>query len=497
MRTMNCKTACLVSPILGSLIATVVIAMATTSATATMTKTTDSFVLAPAPFESWAANEMTTSFAKMRSNIFPQGMLPGMVVASPSTSDPNYFFYWVRDAALVTDVVFRSGSTAYAASDRSQMMENYLNLTLYLQRSNPMHGLGEAKFNPDGSAYTQWNSPQNDGPALRAITLIHYAHELMAQGRIDEVRNKLYDGRVPTSTAIKTDLEFVSHHWSDPCFDLWEEVFGTHFYTRIVQASALRLGAQLANDLGDGGAANFYDQQARSIMADLPNFWDDNVGYLRVTRDVQGDNRGKSSGLDTAIILGVLHANLSQDGTQGAVDFGVLDSRVMATAEKLEEVFGTLYSINDPHRFADVGTAIGRYPEDRYSGRNGVDYGNPWVLNTAALAEYAYRVANEAKVQVITVDSRNLNFINRLTGNGPLGGKPVQVGLVIKPGSAQMADFTARLHALGDLYLKRVQLHANADGSLSEQIDRYDGFMGSARDLSWSYASYITAYWAR
>ena len=43
----------------------------------------------------------------------------------------------------------------------------------------------------------------------------------------------------------------------------------------------------------------------------------------------------------------------------------------------------------------------------------------------------------------------------------------------------------------------RVQLHANPDGSLSEQIDRHSGYMSSARDLTWNYAALLTAAWAR
>jgi glucoamylase len=49
----------------------------------------------------------------------------------------------------------------------------------------------------------------------------------------------------------------------------------------------------------------------------------------------------------------------------------------------------------------------------------------------------------------------------------------------------------------GDDFIQRVQLHANPDGSLSEQIDRYSGYMSSARDLTWSYAAFLTATWAR
>jgi glucoamylase len=49
----------------------------------------------------------------------------------------------------------------------------------------------------------------------------------------------------------------------------------------------------------------------------------------------------------------------------------------------------------------------------------------------------------------------------------------------------------------GDLELACVRAHANADGSLSEQINKKTGFMTSAADLTWNYASMLTALQAR
>jgi len=46
---------------------------------------------------------------------------------------------------------------------------------------------------------------------------------------------ELYNPDDPT-TVIKADLDYVATHWDAPTFDLWEEVNGTHFYTRLVTA---------------------------------------------------------------------------------------------------------------------------------------------------------------------------------------------------------------------------------------------------------------------
>ena len=49
------------------------------------------------------------------------------------------------------------------------------------------------------------------------------------------------------------------------------------------------------------------------------------------------------------------------------------------------------------------------------------------------------------------------------------------------------------LMARGDQFVNRVRTHTPADGSLSEQFNRVNGFALSARDLTWSYASFLTA----
>ena len=56
--------------------------------------------------------------------------------------------------------------------------------------------------------------------------------------------------------------------------------------------------------------------------------------------------------------------------------------------------------------------------------------------------------------------------------------------------------FSALVEA-ADSYLLRSKLHTANDGSMAEQIGRYNGFELSARDLTWSYASFISAVMAR
>ena len=449
-------------------------------------------------FADWISIEAGVSFTKLLANISPADAARGIMVASPSRQEPNYYFHWVRDAALSMDVIVRGGILVLPAAQRTQMMDDYINLNLSMQKSSAPTGLGEPKFNIDGTPWTlPWGRPQNDGAALRALSLSRYAEELLSNGQGAYVSAKLYDSAMPSSTVIKRDLEYVSHHWSEPSFDLWEEAKGDHFYTRIVQLAALRKGAEIAAAMNDPGAASFYSTQASAIEASLDGFWD-NAGFFRSTINYVTDNRGKNSGLDSAVVLGVLHADLSMGGNLHGVHFAPSDSRVMATVERLEEAFHPIYAINDSSRFPDIGTAIGRYPEDVYSGRSDVSYASPWILTTAAMAEYCYKLAYELDSSTVpfSINDINLRFINRVSG-GHLGSVVPTAGLNLNVGSPEFNELVSDLVGLGDLYMKRIRLHLNGDGSLSEQMDRNSGFMTSARDLSWSYASFITAYWAR
>ena len=172
-------------------------------------------------------------------------------------------------------------------------------------------GIGEPKWNTDGSAYMQgWGRPQDDGPALRAASLCRLANMLLDDGRPDLVtlvRTKLYDSVLPTQSLIKTDLEYVSHNWSYPCVDLWEELSGYHFYTRMVQRGSFGWGKPGHRSATAGPPPGTASRRPHSRAAILAH-WDTGRGFLRVTLDQVGKDY-KSSGLDIAVILGVLHAN--------------------------------------------------------------------------------------------------------------------------------------------------------------------------------------------
>jgi glucoamylase len=415
----------------------------------------------------------------LHANIAPAETLPGTVIASPSKVGPNYFYMWVRDAALVMNVV-----------DNRQLLLDYVDLELRHQTGPAKSGLGEPKFNVDGTAYDgDWGRPQNDGPALRALTTIKLAKQLISEGKTDYVRQKLYDGGMPTKTLIKTDLEYIAHRWQDANFDLWEETFGRHFYTLLAQKAALNAGGDLADQLGDGAAANFYHTQARAIDQVLGEFWDGNRGYILGTLDVKS-GPDHSSGLDVAVILAALHSTKAGD------NFGVTDDRILSTAYKLQQSFIPVYKMNQIPEFHDLGTAIGRYPEDHYTGyeTTPLTRANPWFLATNAYAELYYRASREfTRAGKITLTPVNLAFFQNLRG---LSGTALKSGQVLKSGDSLFDLIVSSLVDDGDRFIARSRFHMN-NGHMSEQFDKDTGYVTGAFDLTWSYASLITALNAR
>lgn len=381
--------------------------------------------------ENWLVEQEKASWQKLNANLSPAGTRPGAVIASPQRRDPDYFFHWVRDAALVMDVVMTDQRQA-PSNVNAKNIQQYIDFSLFIQEQTTLTDLGEPKYHVDGSSFNgPWGRPQNDSPALRALYLVRHAEHLLKKGATPASLRSLYFPELPAHSLIKRDLEYVSHHWTEPGFDLWEEIKGMHFYTLMVTRQALLEGSKLARKFNDNGAAEHYAWQAVLVENRLDQFVTNN--HFVTTRDrVEGIDY-KHSNLDTCIILAFLHV-----GENGY--FRITDSRLARSIKLLEESFNRIYPVNNRGISA---TALGRYPEDTYYG------GNPWILTTAAVAEYHYRLAKS-------------------TGK-------------------------ARHLKLGDEYLERIRFHARNDGAMAEQWDRHTGYHISADELTWSHASFLTA----
>ena len=444
---------------------------------------------------SQAALSKTLMFA----NIDVSSAANGTVIAAQSYTNPDYAYNWVRDASLTMDVV----QQLYAASSSSNA-QNYYSSILFAysqaratEQTDPdlQTGLGEPKFLLNNFVFTgPWGRPQNDGAATSAVTLMNFANSYMANGgSLQTVKDMIYDSTEnPAQAPVQKDLLFVATNWSSPCFDIWEEEESYHFYNRLVYHKALVMGATFATTMGDSATSSTLSSAASAVAATLTEFWDPNRNlilyeYGPVLRD-------KSSFIDIAVILGVLH------GYAGDGLYSYTSDQVLATAFNIASAFVQLYPIarvTTDGNGATIGIPIGRYPEDVYDGygteTNG---GNPWFLCTAALAELFYRASNELRTSAsssITVSNASAPFWAYFA---PAAG--LAQGSTYSAGSSQFEGAIAALEGWADAFMRRIQYHsAGAGGHLAEEFNRDSGYEQGAADLTWSYAAFLTAAFAR
>ncbi|KAI0541639.1 glycoside hydrolase family 15 protein [Xylaria digitata] len=401
-----------------------------------------------------------------------QGVASGLVIASPSKAEPDYFYTWTRDAALVLKAIVERFSHSYDGS-LQQEIANYIVSQAKLQTvSNPSgslsdgKGLGEAKYLVDGSAFTGgWGRPQRDGPALRAITLIGYSKWLVANGYTSTATSLVWP-------IIRNDLTYVAQYWNQTGFDLWEEVNGSSFFTVAAQHRALIEGSALAESLGTSCSA--CDNIAPQVLCFLQTFWSPSSGYTLANINV---NNGRSA-KDANVILGSIH-NFDPALGCDAATFQPCSDRALASHKVVVDSFRSIYTINSGIP-AGSPVAVGRYPEDTYYN------GNPWYLNTLAAAEQLYDALYVWQSSgSITVTSTSLAFFKALVPS-------VTAGTYASTSDTYTTIYNA-VFLYADGFVGKVQQYAQTNGSLAEQYDRNSGAPLSARDLTWSYASFLTA----
>ncbi|KAF3288613.1 hypothetical protein TWF970_005676 [Orbilia oligospora] len=422
--------------------------------------------------DAWLDTEASFAQAALLRNIGSSNNTivgPGVIIASPSTSNPNYFYQWTRDGSIVMEHIVSEylENGAYL-----QYIKDWVNVQNILQHTNnpsgsfTSGGLGEPKFNVDNSAYTAaWGRPQRDGPALRAITLIKFAKKYI---NIDSnyVTNTLWP-------VIKPDLDYVATYWNQGGFDLWEETNGPQFFTVIVQYRSMIEGAAFATTMGDTTSKNKYTAPQASMISTINSFWSSGSGYLIAMLG------GSRSGIDCGTLLGSLRG--------GSHIFPPSDSKVLATLHGLIASFQSLYGINQSSN--KVGWAIGRYPEDIYDGV-GTSAAHPWFICTTTSAHIIYKALAEwYAAGSITIDSTSLNLFKRLTPNAAVG----TYSLSTTAGK----DLYTDLLTYADRFLAVVKQYAKSAGNLSEQFNRGSGAQEGAKDLTWSYEAILEAIKAR
>ncbi|MBC7743217.1 MAG: glycoside hydrolase family 15 protein [Bdellovibrionaceae bacterium] len=448
-------------------------------------------VKADQPLAVWIQLQTKISTDRMMQNISSAGTVPGTVIASPSKNSPNYYFHWIRDASLTIDQVvtlFKNSKTVNERQLYLQKIREFIQLSAQQQRVPGVEGLGEPRYLVDGTPDTiPWSRPQSDGTALRALTLMRALKVLdkELEKEFEKVLNSDAALRDEAKQVIHRDLEYVILHWNLPCYDLWEELMGLHFYTQFVQAAALRAGSEFFNGSEDVHFSNELAKSALSINQELAKYWNSEKKIIGASRELKQlpNSNYKASNLDTAVILAALHSH--------SLSFlGFSRDQFLSTALALENVFNETYAVN----FLTFAPAIGRFSDDVYFG------GNPWYMTTAAFAEFYFRVALEIKnAKEIQVNELNLSFLqNSLSQHKGLEPELLlNSGELISIQSAKGQRLLASLQHRGDTFLETLRKYTGSGGEMSEQFDRQAGVPISAPDLTWSYAGFLSAIEAR
>jgi glucoamylase len=379
------------------------------------------------------------------------------VLASPSWENTathvtqDYVYNWTRDAAVV------ALELAAGPLPTSQPLTDYVQFAQTCQTT--AGGIGHfdrASFLINGTP-RDWTD-QTDGPALQTLAVL----QLFAQ--LDPATQAVASG------VIAANLNFLQNAYQGQTFNLWEEEFGASFFARSVQLKCLE--AIAANTLGIP-VPGWLSTAIPWLQNALAGHW--NGQYYQSLLPVPTDFRAPYDPNIDSVMAAIY----------GAVP--VTDTKLLATAALLRGQWADpaskyFYPINGADQQRGIGPMLGRYPGDTYDGDTDAQVGDhPWAVSTANFAELYYRLAKQVTTAgAVPLDDLSAGFFS-------------QIGV---SASTTPAAAAAALQSAGDQMLQAIVFHSD-HFELSEQFDATTGYAKSVSNLSWSYASFLSAIRAK
>lgn len=314
---------------------------------------------------------------------------PGSILASAVSShwdpEPDYFHHWIRDAGValkvwpevmaaaapgdlgwweaafhdhvrfslaISDPERRGPAANPLARSTREDHRQFLRPDAELAALRGAAWLEEPRVAADGGPdLERWGRPQDDGPALRASSV------MSVTARCPWLRS------ADSDRLVARDLACLVAVAGRACLGPWEEEPARRStFTLIAEWDALDRGAACLPALA--GPCREAAGRVEQILADAASEagWRESV---------------EAGWQDSATVLALLHAGRS-DGP-----FSLAAPRTVATVRNLERLFGDLYPINRGRTVP----AVGRWAEDVFF------EGNPWFPVTLGFAEYHYRLA--------------------------------------------------------------------------------------------------------
>ena len=413
-------------------------------------------LIAVAPYMFWLMFRNIASDGLVFEDPMNSGVLsqPGCVLAAPSWENSlthvtqDYVYNWTRDAAIVAIEL------AAGALPSNQPLIDYVQFAQTCQNSGGDFDRGSYLINGTPRNWTD----QSDGPALQTLAILQLFGQLDAptQGVANAV--------------IAANLNFLQNAYQGETYNLWEEEYGASFFARSVQLRCFQ--TVTANTVGIA-VPGWLSTAIPWLENALEGHW--NGQYYQSMLPVPTDYRAPyDPNID--IVMAAIY---------GAVS--VSDTKLLATAALLRSQWADpaspyFYPINGADQQRGLGPMLGRYPGDVYDGDTDAQVGDhPWAVSTANFAELYYRLATQITTSgTVPLDNLSAGFFS-------------QVGV---DASTAPAAAAAALQGAGDQMLQAVLFHSD-HLELSEQFDATSGYEKSVANLSWSYASFLSAVRAK
>lgn len=406
---------------------------------------------------------------KLLANISVHHTQPGCIVASQSKSDPPYFYHWFRDAALVMLSMMRSSHIHHQRHLLQDWLMFEAECAANLDRSPELSGPGEPKIHVDCTLFTEpWGRPQHDSSALRLIAGLE-ALERMHQGGFTVYATNQFH------SLLMRDVDYTIQTMGKPGFDLWEEVYGCHFFTLAVQCHAMScaMSSRWLSEELRSRCCTALQQGEQMIQEYLDST--ESQAFLQSSRQVTNHNMDERFWCDSSVLLAVCKFRRSL----------VLNFRTIRTVVALANHFTAIYPINKQQPLP----LLGRYPEDKYFG------GNPWPICTCFAIDWCFTAATHLLQQ-----HTNLEKVTRVALTELLA----RFNMVPTDSLGKdRQDLGRLLFELGDAWLSHL-LHTmfqagedNQDFNFAEQINRLTGEWLSAKQLTWNYAALLDCLHSR
>jgi glucoamylase len=378
---------------------------------------------------------------------------PGCVLASPSWENSgthlsqDYVYNWTRDAAIVA-VELASGTLP-----TNDPLVDYVNFAQICQGSGGDFDRGSFLINGTPRNWTD----QTDGPALQTLAILLLFSQLDA----------------PTQTAadavVAANLAFLEGAYQGETYNLWEEEYGASFFARSVQLRCFQ--AVVANTIGLA-VPDWLSTAVAWLESALAGHW--NGQYYQSILPVPTDKTPYDPNID--IVMAAIYGAVAVDDTK------LLATAALLRGQWADPTSGYFYPINGADQQRNIGPVLGRYPGDVYDGDTDEQVGDhPWAVSTSNFAELYYRLAKQVTTAgAVPLDDLSANFFSQVGVNG----------------STTPAAAATALESAGDQMMQAVIFHSD-HFELSEQFDANTGYEKSVSNLSWSYASFLSAVRAK